>query len=163
MEKDKQMDSSLFSYKKKEEGTAVITKIEKPESKMVIPAYLDGCAVTEIGSDIIPAGVKSVPREIELPPSLIKIGSYAFQDLRYLKKLILPEGLLRIDDFGIFTCPDLLELYVPASVSKLGRYAFGYMYEHARAYRLNYFTLICPENSAAHHFAEAAELNFKLI
>ena len=53
MEKDKQMDSSLFSYKKKEDGTAVITKIEKPESKMVIPAYLDGCAVTEIGSDII--------------------------------------------------------------------------------------------------------------
>ena len=43
MEKDKQMDSSLFSYKKKEDGTAVITKIEKPESKMVIPAYLDGC------------------------------------------------------------------------------------------------------------------------
>lgn len=153
----------LFSYEKKDDGTAVVTKIQTPEPVMTFPESVGGCPIAEIGTDVIPLGVRSIPREIRLPSSLKRIGTYAFNDLRYLKKLILPEGLRQIDSFGIFTCPDLLELYVPASVTVLGEHAFGYMYEHARAYKLNYFTLVCKESSAAHRFAEENGLTFRLI
>ncbi len=142
-----------INYQVKDDLTAVITGIPEPEAVMVLPQLLDGFPVTEIGSDIIPLGIKSVAREIILPPTVKKIGTRAFNDLRYLKRLSLPEGLLEISDYGIFTCPDLTHLRVPASVDSLGKCAFGYMYEHGRAYRLNYFTLHCVGGSAAERFA----------
>ncbi len=142
-----------INYQIKSDNTVIITGIPEPEAVMILPELLDDCPVTEIGSDVIPLGVKSVAREIVLPPTIKKIGSRAFNDLRYLKKLSLPEGLLEISDFGIFTCPDLTHLWIPTSVKIFGNYAFGYMYEHGRAYRLNYFTLHCSKGSAAEKFA----------
>lgn len=142
-----------IDYAIKKDHTAVITGIPEPEAVMMLPELLDDFPVTEIGPDIIPMGTKSIAREIILPPTVKSIGSRAFNDLRYLKRLILPDSLLEISDFGIFTCPDLTHLWIPASVKNLGNYAFGYMYEHGRAYRLNYFTLHCSRGSAAEKFA----------
>ena len=126
-----------FEYRINPQGCAALTSIPDPESVIHIPDTLGGCPVTEIGSDIIPMGVKSVAREIILPDTVTRIGVRAFNDLRYLKKLTIPESVQTIEDFSIFTCPDLTELYIPESVTTFGDYAFGYMYEHGRAYRLN--------------------------
>ena len=158
-------DDDLYSLRSEQrfDGTAVLTCIDNPQPVMELPSHIENRPITAIGSDIVPLGVKSVPREIILPASVTSIGHGAFQDLRYLKKLVLPEGLLQIGDFAIYTCPDLQELYIPPSVERLGRYAVGYMYEHARAYRLNYFTLLCKQNSAAHHFAEENQLTYRLV
>lgn len=151
-----------IEYRLKDDGTAAVTKIAKPEALVEIPAEIDGHTVTELDSDFIPFGVKTTVREIILPETIRKIGTRAFNDMRYLKKLNLPESLTEIDDFGIFTCPDLVELFIPESVTAFGQRAFGYMYEHGRAYKLNYFTLLCIKGSPAHKFAEENQIKFQL-
>lgn len=150
-----------IQYIIKEDDTLAVTLIPQPDPVIHIPAEIDGRPVTSLGSDIIPLGVKTRVRELYLPDTLCSIGSRALNDLRYLSKLVLPEGLAEIGDFGIFTCPDLTELYIPASVHAFGRCAFGYMYEHGRAYRLNYFTLLCEPDSPARRFAEENQLVWK--
>ena len=146
-----------------DDKTAVITRIPQPEAVIVLPSFVEGCPVTEIGTDVISLGKKSIAREIVLPETLIKISERAFTDLRYLKKLSLPAGLKEIADFGIFTCPDLTELYIPASVVTFGQCAFGYMYEHARAYKLNYFTLLCEKDSQAEKYAKEQKIVYRNI
>lgn len=152
-----------LDYIIREDGSAVITKISEPCAVMELPASIDGHPVVEVGTDIIPMGKKSIAREIRLPNTLIRIAPHAFNDLRYLKKLDIPQGLREISDFGIFTCPDLTELYIPSSVVDFGQCAFGYMYEHARAYKLNYFTLVCEKDSAAQKFAEENGIEYRNI
>lgn len=151
-----------MTYQLKDDGTAILTKIPQPEAAIFLPSSIDGHTITEIGSDIIPPGVKSRVREIHLPSTVTTISNKAFNDLRYLHTLTLPESLTEIKDFGIFTCPDLTRLHIPASVTRLGAYAFGYMYEHGRAYKLNYFTLLCEPNSAAQIFAEENGISYEL-
>jgi len=151
-----------IEYIIKEDGSAAITKIPEPESILQIPQVLDGHRVTELCEDFIPFGVKSRVRQVHLPESVEKIGSRAFRDMRWLKELTLPDSLVEIDRFGIYTCPDLTELYIPSSVKTFGACAFGYMYEHGRAYKLNYFTLLCEEDSPAKKFAEENGLRFQI-
>lgn len=152
-----------LEYYINDDKTAVITRIPEPEAVIVLPSVIEGCPVTEIGTEVISLGKKSIAREIILPETLTRISERAFSDLRYLKKLSIPKGLLEIADFGIFTCPDLTELYIPASVVTFGQCAFGYMYEHARAYKLNYFTLLCEKDSPAERFAEEQAIVYRNI
>lgn len=91
-----------LEYDIRDDKTAVITRIPQPEAVIVLPSFVEGCPVTEIGTDVISLGKKSIAREIVLPETLIKISERAFTDLRYLKKLSLPAGLKEIADFGIF-------------------------------------------------------------
>lgn len=142
-----------FDYIINEDNTITLTKIIKPEALIKIPETVDNYIVSRLGNNIVKPGEKSIPREIILPQTLKTIESYGFNDMRYLRKLVFPESLREISEFGIFTCPDLTELYIPSSVVTLGHCAFGYMYEHARAYKLNYFTLLCEKESAAEKFA----------
>lgn len=152
-----------FEYLISESGCASLLSIPEPRAEILIPDTLGGCPVTEIGSDVIPMGVKSIAREIIVPDTVTRIGARAFNDLRYLKKLQLPDSLKEIAEFGIFTCPDLTELFIPSSVTSFGDCAFGFMYEHGRSYRLNYFTLLCEEGSAAHAFAEEHNIDFRIV
>lgn len=155
-----------FEYILTETGEAVLTKVSgfsEREMTVEVPAVIDGHTITEIGENFVPFGEKTKVREVILPNTIKKIRSRAFNDMRYLKKLVLPKSVTEIEDFGIFTCPDLTELFVPSSVTDFGRCAFGYMYEHGRAYRLNYFTLLCAENSASRRFAEENNLKYRLL
>lgn len=152
-----------LEYDIRDDATAIITGIPEPEAVIILPSAIESCPVTEIGTDVISLGKKSIAREIILPDTLKKIAQRAFSDLRYLKKLSIPDGVKEIADFGIFTCPDLTELFIPASVTDLGQCAFGYMYEHARAYKLNYFTLLCKTDSAAEHYAKDNGITYRNI
>ncbi|MGF6374991.1 hypothetical protein M2140_000025 [Clostridiales Family XIII bacterium PM5-7] len=142
-----------FEYQINQDGSATLTRILDPEPFIELPAAIDGHALRCLGDNIVKLGEKSIPREIILPSTVEVIMPYCFNDMRYLKKLVLPDSLQEIGNFGIFTCPDLTVLSIPSSVCTFGTCAFGYMYEHARAYRLNYFTLLCEEHSAAEAYA----------
>lgn len=152
-----------FEYMQKDNHTAVLTAIPQPEATISLPTQIGDFTITEIGTDVIPLGVKSIAREIILPDTITVIGRRAFNDLRYLKRLIIPTSVTRIEEFGIYTCPDLTELYIPSSVTEFGRCAFGYMYEHGRAYKLNYFTLLCDAGSAAEAFAKENDIDYRII
>lgn len=150
-----------FEYEVKENGNAVITKVNEPESFIIFPATIDEYIVDELGEDVIPLGTKSVVQNIILPQTVKKIGAHCFDDLRYLKTLILNEGLKEIGERAIYTCPDLVEIYVPETVESFGECAVGFTYEHGRSYKQRYFTLVCDEESAAEKFCKENEINYK--
>ena len=150
-----------FEYIVKENGKATITKINEPESFIIIPALIDDYIVDELGENIVPMGTKSVVQNIILPQSVKKIGNHCFDDLRYLKTLILNEGLEEIGERAIYTCPDLVEIYIPETVETFGECAVGFTYEHGRSYKQRYFTLVCDEGSPAEKFCKENEVNYK--
>lgn len=151
-----------IKYSLNTDNTITIIQILDPTDTINIPPAINGYTVTAIGRDIIPMGTKSKVKSISLPNTIKLIDSYAFNDLRYLKRLSIEEGIEEIATFGIYTCPDLLEIKIPASIKTLGEYSFGYMYEHARSYKQNYFTVICKEGSRAYQYAKENNLTFKL-
>jgi hypothetical protein len=142
-----------FEYDIMRDGDARITSVIAPESEVVIPDEIDGYMVSCIGTDFIPEDKSSVS-SIILPDTIRSLEPEAVIDLHYLKKLKLNSGLKEIGERGIYTCPDLLELFVPSTVETFGEYSVGYMYEHGRSYRLRYFMMLCSKDSPAEKYAE---------
>lgn len=91
------------------------------DKKLVIPEEAGGKTVTLIGKDAL-AG-KSF-EELVVPGGLVKIDTYALNDCRNLKTVILNEGLKEIDDYAFRSCRSLTEIHIPDSVERIGRGAF---------------------------------------
>ncbi len=64
--------------------------------------------------------------EVILPDdgSIVSIGRNAFDSCKGLKKVILPEGLEKIDNYAFWNCSDLESIHIPASVTKISGGAF---------------------------------------
>jgi hypothetical protein len=150
-----------YKYEIVDADAAMITEVTEPQEEIVFPGVIDGHNVVAIGSDVIPEDKSKVLR-IKLPGSVRALHDEAFLDLHYLKSLELNEGLMVLGDRAIYTCPDLLELYVPASVKVMGDHSVGFMYEHGRSYRLRYFVMVCQADTAASRFAEAGEIKCRI-
>ncbi len=54
------------------------------------------------------------------------IGEGAFEDLLFLEKLVLPEGLTTISDEAFKNCESLGEIYFPSTLESIGKSAFEY-------------------------------------
>lgn len=61
---------------------------------------------------------------LTLPPSLKKIGNYAFSELPLLGKIELPEGLEYIGDNAFRECSKLYFDKLPDAIQHIGEYAF---------------------------------------
>lgn len=70
---------------------------------------------------------------------------------------------MSLDEYAIYTCPNLTELFIPFAVKEIGKFAFGYTYEHTRNYRLNYFSLKCEQNPVAEQFPIQNHITYELI
>lgn len=91
-----------------------------------------------------------------LPGNLKRVDNLAFADCKALKTMRLPDGVTQIGKRAFSGCRKL-ELYVPASVKKIGRDAFG----TAKAGRIK--KLYCVKNSAAHKFAKKNRISYTLV
>lgn len=63
---------------------------------------------------------------IELSPSLVSIGNYAFSYCDNLEKVIIPTSTREIGDTAFDDCPSLRYAYLPSSVLEVGYNAFSY-------------------------------------
>lgn len=70
--------------------------------------------------------------EYTIPPETTQIGRGAFYFCEGLSKVILPEGLLSIENWSFKGCSDLVEAVIPNSVTQIGTgaYHFCYALEH---------------------------------
>ena len=113
---------SAFQYSNSSAG-AVITKYVGNYLDVVIPPYLGGLPVVEIGSDSFS---DTTVRSVKLPEGVAKIGDRAFffcQDMDYID---LPESLQLIGGNAFYGCLSLTRLYIPANVISIDCLTFGW-------------------------------------
>lgn len=151
-----------FKYELITDDTVEITCVRSPEENIEFPGIIDDHIVTAIGRDVIPED-KSNVRTIILPDSIRILEPEAFLDLHYLKEMRLNQGLESLGRKAIYTCPDLLSLMIPSSVTNMGECSVGYMYEHGRSYKLRYFFMQCEEGTEAQAYAEKNEIGYEMI
>lgn len=84
--------SGTYTYEVLSDKTVKITKYNADEETVNIPAELDGKAVTSI-------------------------GEYAFFELEKTKKIIVSEGVTKIEDWAISMCPSLESVSLPESLT----------------------------------------------
>ena len=63
--------------------------------------------------------------EIRYPDSLSEVQDYAFMGAAFTGELRLPEGLQRIGAAGYITCQAVTGIFIPASVTEIGKGAFA--------------------------------------
>ena len=99
-----------------------VTASSAPWGKAPLRKVIIGKGVTSIGSYAFEG--QTTLKEVTLPGSLTYIGANAFMYCFELEKVPLPEGLREIGDNAFLNCM-LTELYIPASLTKLGEGVFN--------------------------------------
>ena len=94
-----ELQSSNFTYIKENSGVT-ITKYTGNDSEVIIPKSIDGQRVLCIGESAFAAST--------------------------VKSVIIPEGVQKIDWFAFQACTQLVEITIPASVTKIEYGAFDY-------------------------------------
>lgn len=130
-------DYVLVAYLGTEEEVVVESTVNENVKITVVGEYAFGKFTKKI---TINGGVKEIAdrafyqtvnlEEITLPETVEKIGSYAFAYLKNLNKVTVVDAdgssvLSEIGAYAFSGCGRVSEFYFPASVKKIGSYAFG--------------------------------------
>ena len=82
---------------------------------------------------------------IALPDSVTDIRDYAFANCTALTSIVIPEGAVSIGAGAFLNCTSLTSVVLPGSLEQIGFQIFENCLK---------VTVICPENSYAHHYCE---------
>jgi len=134
------------------EGGCTLTRYTGRESRVTVPAEVNGAAVVAIGDGAF-KGCGTVG-EIVLPEGLHSIGDVAFKDCAALTRVKLPEGLLSIGDDAFKGCGALGELVLPQSLTTIGDRAF---------YGCPSLTLLAAEDSEVRRYASRRGIPFRSL
>ncbi len=127
-------------------ATGTVTDCDTSVTKAVIPAEIEGVAVTAIGERAfygnwhlervtIPEGVTTIGAyafascsyldSITIPDSVTTIGAGAFRECKNkLTSIELPGGLNSIADYLFYDCDTLRNITIPEGVTSIGQRAF---------------------------------------
>ncbi len=123
----------VWSYKKREDGTLIITSYKGNNTEISVPAKIGKEAVTEIGayafSPYAPRKTKEQAynrekiQKITLPDSIRVIGERAFYWCKALEEINVPDGVTEICN-GTFSSCGIKKMTLPDSVRSIGERAF---------------------------------------
>ena len=129
----------LFSWKKQEDGTLVITNYKGTGDVIYVPPRIGRSAVTAIGtgafSSIASRGKFPIKtggdsgsqiRKIVLPDGIKRIGEKAFAFCSKLESINIPDSVDYIGTTAFSHCTMLEDIFIPDSVRKMGWGAFFY-------------------------------------
>lgn len=129
-----------------DKSTGTVTGSSSSITKAVIPAEIDGVAVTSIGdyafsnsmgltSVTIPDSVTSIGcgafngcerlTSIEIPNSVTNIGNKAFIGCEGLTSIVIPNSVTWIGYSAFSCCTGLMSITIPNSVTHIGTYVFS--------------------------------------
>ncbi len=118
---DQALPTTVFTYEVKN-GTATLTAYVGSAAEVVIPAEVDGYAVTSLGDSMFKdTGVTSVT----LPASVTSIGWFAFYGCSALQTVTLSEAVSTIGYAAFDGCPKSMTICGPAG-SYVEKYAMSY-------------------------------------
>lgn len=118
------------------------------EPHIVVPALFNGRPVTMVAHE---GFANKEILSVELPATLIEIGSSAFKNCTLLEHIVIQNGVTRIGGAAFQGCHSLTSLTVPETVEEIGSYAFD------ECYNLSFVQL--PEHMehiSAYAFADTA-------
>ena len=97
---------------------------------LVIPSYIDGKKVVEIGSFAFANNFNGeyIVTNVVIPNTIERIKKSAFENCSYLESInFVNESTLKyIDDSAFYGCSGITEIDVPDSVEIIGDYSFAY-------------------------------------
>lgn len=148
-------DGLEFEFHVSAKTATLVSAKECILTDIIIPEYVNGCRVTEIGAL---AFENSNVKTVQLPDSVTRIGMGAFKNCRSLEsvelskslnaiekqaffkcenlpRITLPETLVAIGDEAFYSCGNLSGVIIPDSVISIGKYVF------TRCIRLVYASL----------------------
>ena len=113
---------SDYTYTVLADGTVSITGYKGKETKLELPAVLNGAAVTAIADHAFEFDQDLTA--VTLPDSLTSIGAYAFNDCSGLLSIEFPTKLVTVGEGAFFSCTRLTEVSLPEGLTTLGTDAF---------------------------------------
>lgn len=128
------MLKKIWNFKKREDGTLVITGYKGSKTDIVVPEQIGKSKVTAIGqyafSPIayrLTDEVRNFRRtitQITLPGSITEIEDRAFESCTALRTVNIHDGLLTIGTFAFFKCSALKDIVLPSSLKVIGPDSF---------------------------------------
>ena len=131
----------IWSTKKLEDGTLMITSYKGEELDVVIPALIGKTEVTAIDADTFSSNAPRINEvqkktrtniiSVEFPGSIKSIPKHMFYEgyaskaHRALKRIVLNEGIEKISDHAFEDCVGIEDIVIPNSVKEIGNYAFS--------------------------------------
>lgn len=113
----------IWSYKKREDDTLVITNYKGTDTEVVIPEKIGKRIVTAIGYGAFCE--MSRLKEIRIPKDVEKIESNAFRGCKALENITIPEGVSEIEMLTFGGCSSLKTVIVPGTVKRVREFAFA--------------------------------------
>ncbi len=117
------LESEEGYYYTIEDGEVTITGHRYIAGDMTVPAEIEGCPVTAIGSYAFKSG--GAMTSITLPESVTTLGYGAFYECESLKSIYAP-GVVEIGDYAFFDCSWLTKATFSENIKMVGRMAFTY-------------------------------------
>lgn len=124
-----------WSFKKKEDGTLIITGYKGNSTVITVPQKIGEDRVTEIDDWAFSPYAYRIKeptrqfrrtiRKIVLPEGLNKIGTSAFCELSALESVNIPKSVRSIGEYAFRDCYSLKSIIVPEGVTDIGNNAFS--------------------------------------
>lgn len=111
-------DDSEFIF---DAASGTITAYHGSGGEVVIPASIDGAAVTAIGAHAFE--LKDSISSVVISEGVTVIGDYAFSECYGLESITLPSSLRSIGDAAFYYC-GLAHINLPEGLTNIGSYAF---------------------------------------
>lgn len=113
--------TAVFTYEVKD-GTATLTSYQGNQTDVIIPAVVDGYAVTALGDSLFKdSGITSVT----IPASVRSLGWFVFYGCKSLQTVTLGEAVTAIGYAAFDGCPKSMTIYGVAG-SYAEKYAMSY-------------------------------------
>lgn len=181
----------IWSYKKREDGTLVITNYKGTHTEVTVPEKIGRRTVTAIKDGALAgssgkAGIITYTsweqeqqhrtiKKITLPETVQSIGAGAFMSMKALREINIPQGVEEIAAFIFYECGSLKRLTIPESVKEIGEYAFtdcrnleevyiseGVLKIGQRAFSdCPKLVIYCPEGSEIESYCKKNNLSFQ--
>ena len=117
---------TIFDYTVDDDGNATITAYKGNAWTLIIPKTLDGHKVVAIGRNAFSSSQsKAYLKTVIIPEGVTKIEPNAFQTCLSLQKVSFPSTLKWIGRYAFYGCTALTSVELPAGLEVLDCFSFG--------------------------------------